>query len=174
MAAPLVCLNSATDFAIKQLHLPVKNALAGVSRREFFASGSILEILTDPAHPVMAGMPGRAPVFFDNSPVFTTLDGFKGEVLAKYQKSGSPLMSGYLLGEKSLHGQAAALDVKQGNGHVILIGFRPQWRGQPLGTFRIVFNAALFGGEVAAKAAGSPGFWVKADTVAGGGGAAKR
>ena len=33
-------------------------------------------------------------------------------VLAKYQAQGSPLLSGYLLGEKSLQGQAAALDVR--------------------------------------------------------------
>jgi glutamine amidotransferase-like uncharacterized protein len=83
-------------------------------------------------------------VFFDGSPVFSTLEGFKGEVLARYQSEGSPLLSGYLLGEKFLHGQAAALDVRLGNGHVILIGFRPQWRGQPFGTFRVLFNAALF------------------------------
>jgi Zinc carboxypeptidase len=162
----LVCLNQSSDFAINQLHLPVRNVLAGVSRRDFFASGSILEVTTDPAHPMMAGMPEQADVFFDSSPVFTTLDGFEGAALAKYAKSGSPLRSGYLLGESRMNGYAAALDVRHGNGHVILIGFRPQWRGQPFGTFRIVFNAALFGGEVARQATASPDFWVRPDTAA--------
>ena len=32
----------------------------------------------------MAGMPQRANVFVDDSPVFTTLDGFEGSALAKY------------------------------------------------------------------------------------------
>lgn len=72
---------------------------------------------------------------------------------------GSPLLSGYLLGEKYLQRHAAALDVHLGDGHVILLGFKPQWRGQPFGTFRVLFNAALFHGEHAAAGQGSPSFW---------------
>jgi glutamine amidotransferase-like uncharacterized protein len=92
----------------------------------------------------MAGMPDKAAVFVDGSPVFEPQDGFKGTVLARYQESGSPLLSGYLIGENYLHGHAAALDVPLGDGHVVLIGFRPEWRGQPFGTFKVLFNAALF------------------------------
>jgi hypothetical protein len=43
----------------------------------------------------------------------------------------------------------------------VLLGFRPQWRGQPVGTFRALFNATLFHGAVAAQARGTDGFWVK-------------
>ncbi len=155
----LICLNASSDFAIEQLHLPVKNVVAGLDSKEFFASGSILEVSVDPAHPVMAGMSERARVFVEDSPVFTTLEGFEGVALAKYQAEGSPRLSGYLLGEKHLQKYAAALDVHHGKGHVILLGFRPQWRGQPFGTFRVVFNAVLFGGELAAKQWGTAGFW---------------
>jgi len=83
-------------------------------------------------------------VFVDGSPVFETLDGFKGAVLARYRESGSPLLSGYLIGESFLRGKAAALDVQLDAGHVVLIGFRPEWRGQPFGAFRVLFNAALY------------------------------
>jgi len=155
----LVCLNESADFAITALNLPVKNVVSGVARKDFFASGSILEVITDPAHPLMAGMPERAKVFVDDSPVFTTTEGFEGAALAKYASSGSPRLSGYLLGDKYLHDNAAALDVKHGRGHVVLIGFRPQWRGQPFGTFRVVLNAALFSRGMAERAAGTPGFW---------------
>ena len=141
----VVCLSNASNFAIQQFKLPVKNVVAGLRPEEFFLRGSIVEVTTDPTHPVMAGMPDRAAVFVDGSPVFETQDGFKGTVLARYQESGSPLLSGYLIGEQYMQGKAAALDVQLDEGHVVLLGFRPEWRGQPFGTFRVLFNAALFG-----------------------------
>jgi len=157
----LVCMSNSADLCIDELHLPVSNVVRGLGRGTFFASGSILEVQVDTGHPVMAGMPERSKVFFDRSPVFTTEDGFEGSVIASYSAEGSPLLSGYLLGEEHLQGQAAAVDVKHGDGHVILIGFRAQWRGQPRGTFRVVFNAALFHGAMAAEATGTDGFWTK-------------
>jgi hypothetical protein len=141
----VVCLSNASTFAIQQLGLPVKNVVSGLRPEEFFLRGSIVEVTPDPSHPVMAGMPDRAAVFVDGSPVFETLDGFKGTVLARYQESGSPLLSGYLIGESFLRGRAAALDVQLDAGHVVLLGFRPEWRGQPFGTFRVLFNAAIYG-----------------------------
>ena len=140
----LVCWNNATRFPIQQLKLPVKNAAEGLRPEDFYLRGSIVEVATDGTHPVMAGMPEKAAVFVDGSPVFETLEGFKGRILARYQETGSPLLSGFLIGEKYLNGKAAALDVELGSGHVVLIGFRPQWRGQPFGTFRVVFNSALY------------------------------
>ena len=155
----LVCMNGSTSFAIEHLRLPVRDLVADARRDEFFGNGSILEVAVDPSHPVMSGMPARANVFFDRSPVFTVEEGFEGAALAKYQETGTPLVSGYLLGDDKMNGFAAALDVRKGAGHVILIGFRPQWRGQPFGTFRVLFNAALFAGEVAAEAPASTDFW---------------
>ena len=64
-----------------------------------------------------------------------------------------------MLGEEQLQSYAAALDVRHGEGHVVLLGFRPPWRGQSFGTFRILFNAALYHGEIAEEATGRPGFW---------------
>ena len=155
----LVTFNSSSDFAIAQLHLPVENVVSGLDRDQFFGAGSMVEVTTDPGHPVMAGMPELASVFFEHSPVFTTLDGFSGSVLAHYKDNGTPLLSGYLLGEEHLQGYSAAVDVEHGEGHVILLGFRPQWRGQPIGTFRVVLNAALFGGAVSRGHHGTEGFW---------------
>lgn len=148
----LVALNRSGELVIEHLGLPVRDAVGEMERSEFFTGGSILEVVTEPTHPVMAGMPTRAPVFVDASPVFETLDGFRGTVLARYPETGSALMSGYLLGAEHLRGRAAALEVEHGEGRVLLLGFRPQWRGQPFGTFRVLFNAVLHHGPGAAVA----------------------
>ena len=155
----LVAWNQGATAAVAALHLPVRNVVAGIPRHDYFTGGSIMQVVVDTTHPVMSGMPARADVFVFNSPVFTTLDGFDGSVLAKYPNDGPLLRSGYLVGEKYMQGLAAAIDVKHDRGHVVLFAFQPQWRGQSTGTFRVVFNAALFGGDVAAQSHGAAGFW---------------
>jgi hypothetical protein len=143
----LVCFNRSSLFAIEQLHLPVRNTIAGLGRQQFFAGGSLMNVLVANQHRLMAGMPEKAVVFFDGGAVFDPQPDFAGTVLATYPPDGSPLASGYLLGEQYLQGKASALDVELGRGHVLLLGFRPQWRGQSFGTFRIIFNAALYSGR---------------------------
>ncbi|MEQ9439059.1 MAG: M14 family metallopeptidase [Cyclobacteriaceae bacterium] len=144
----LVCLNQSSDFAINALHLPVKDGVKELDRAKFFTGGSIMEVESNINHPVMAGMPESSSVFVFRSPVFSTLQGFQGEVLARYQAQGSPLRSGFLVGEEYLNGQAAALDVVHGEGHVLLFGYQPQWRGQPMGTYRTLFNALLYAKDI--------------------------
>ena len=139
----LVAMSASAAAVIDQLQLPVRNVLNGVGRDKFFAGGSVMRVTTDSSHPVMAGMPKEADIFVFGSPAFETAAGFNGAVLASYPEQGSPLRSGYLLGEQYLQGKAAALDVQHGAGHVILLGFRPQWRGQTFGTFRVLFNSIL-------------------------------
>ncbi len=141
----LVAMNASSLFAIEALELPVEDVIGGLSREEFFAGISQLEVRVSTAHPLMAGMPGRASLTVSSSPAFRTLEGFDGEVLMSFAEAGSPLLSGYLLGEEHLYGNAAALRVRHGDGQVILLGFRPQWRGQSFGTFRVLFNALLAG-----------------------------
>ena len=44
----LVALNRSATAAIDQLELPVRNVLAGVTRLQFFAGGSVMRVTTDP------------------------------------------------------------------------------------------------------------------------------
>ena len=155
----LVTLNNSSLWAIDELHLPVENAVANLKAKNFFLGGSIVEMIVDPSQPLMTGMPERSKIFAARSPVFATTDAFVGAALAKYPASGSPLVSGYLLGEKHLHDRASALEVRHGDGRVVLLGMRPQWRGQPFGTFKILFNALLYTSELAGLAPNNDGFW---------------
>ncbi|WP_422004901.1 M14 family zinc carboxypeptidase [Roseivirga pacifica] len=155
----LVAMNSSTTFMIDALNLPVKNVTDGVDRKDYFAGSSILGVETNPTHPVMAGMATKSNIFVSRSPAFITLEGFEGEALAKYQTTGSPLRSGYLLGEEFINGTAAALSVKHGNGNVVLLGFSPQWRGQTMGTYRVLFNSLLYTANVANTTSNNVDFW---------------
>jgi hypothetical protein len=139
----LVAINNASTFAIEHFGLPVRNVVGALRSESFFLRGSIVQVMVDTTHPIMAGMPEQAAVFADNGPVFETLPGFTGRVLARYPPTGSPLLSGYLIGARHLQGRPAALEVEVDKGRVVLLGFRPEWRGQPFGTFRVLFNAAL-------------------------------
>ena len=162
----LVCMNGSSNFAIAQLKLPVKNVAADVRRAQFFASGSLLQVTTDPAHPLMAGMPERAAIFFDGSPVFQPLEGFSRRRPREVSGAGLAVAVRVSARREDAAGSGrGARRAARGSGHVVLIGFRPQWRGQPFGTFRVLFNAALYHGAVAAGAKGTPGFWAAASSA---------
>ena len=65
------------------------------------------------------------------------------EVIARYAAKDI-LMSGWALGEKKyIGGKAAMMRVRLGKGDVVLFGFRPQFRGQSRGTYKLLFNALL-------------------------------
>jgi hypothetical protein len=144
----LVTLGNASQFAIDRLGLPVTNVVAGLRSDEFFCSGAILR--TDvKEHPVTAGLPPQADILFERNEVFDTKAGFRGTVLASYITNRNPLRSGYLIGPEKIEGKAAAVDVVLGQGHVILIGFRTQWRGQSHGTYKFLFNAMYYNNSMA-------------------------
>lgn len=154
----VVSWNAGTSGVISALKLPVRNVLQGVSRQQYFTGSSVMRTTVDVAHPVMAGMPEQADVMTSTSPVFAPTDGFEGSVIGKYAADASPLRSGYLKGPQYMQGYASALDVQVGAGHVVLMAFQPQWRGQPTGTFRTVFNALLYSRD-AARPKPTPEFW---------------
>jgi hypothetical protein len=114
------------------------------TRESLYAPGSILRTLVDTSHPVAAGMGDTTAVYFTNS---TTLDvaGAPGAtVIARYPERGEDiLMSGFLTGASQIAGKAAAAEVPLGQGKVVMFGFRPQYRGQSIATFRMIFNAIL-------------------------------
>ena len=51
------------------------------------------------------------------------------------------LRSGWVLHPERVAGRAALLEAHLGQGRVILFGFRPQYRGQSLATYPLLFNS---------------------------------
>jgi len=138
----MIAFDASAPFVIDLLDLKVKNAAAGKSNEELFCSGSLLRTARDEdVHDVLAGVRDEPAVMFDRSRFFETERGFKGDVLLRFPKHGPVLRSGFLRGEELMRGKAALLEADAGEGHAILFGFRPQWRGQPHGTFKLIFNA---------------------------------
>ncbi|MGZ8468337.1 MAG: M14 family zinc carboxypeptidase [Gemmatirosa sp.] len=138
----VVAFNDASEYAIEALQLPVKNVLAGLRPTEFYAPGSIFRVELDRAHPLAAGYTAPQPMaWFESSPAFEVTDPTRATVVARYPAQGDPLLSGWLLGAEKLAGKAAMVDVRQGRGHVVLFGFRPQYRGQSMATFPLLWNA---------------------------------
>jgi hypothetical protein len=141
----LVTLNNASDFAIEQLNLPLRDISDGLKRTEFYCPGSILRTILDTTNPVAKGMERESIAWVEDSPVFeiksdpATLARVK--IIARYPDSGTPLLSGWLLGAERIRGKAALVEVGIGKGRVYLFGFRPQYRGQSLATYPLLFNA---------------------------------
>jgi hypothetical protein len=154
----LVFLNRASNFAIEQFKLPVRDVTRGLNRKDFYIPGSILRTELDTTHPIAKGMPAQSIAWFENGPVFEVLSpGFSrppaGEeppkggtqnvrIIARYPSDPKNiLLSGWALGAEKIAGKAALVEFTIGKGKIILFGFRPQYRGQSLATFPLFFNA---------------------------------
>jgi ribosomal protein S18 acetylase RimI-like enzyme len=89
-------------------------------------------------------MPKGSIAWAEDSPVFEISDDKQAarvRVIARYPLKSDPLLSGYLLGGEKIKGKAALVEVALGRGRVYLFGFRPQYRGQSLATYPLLFNA---------------------------------
>jgi len=140
----LLAFNAASEYAIEALKLPVRNALNGVKNTDFYAPGSLIGVQLASGNPLAAGVTAPTPaVWFEDSPAFEITDPARATAVATYASSGDPLLSGWLLGGSKLNGKAAMVDVSSGKGHVVLYGFRPQYRGQTMSTQPLIWEAIM-------------------------------
>jgi hypothetical protein len=139
----LVALASSCEYAIEELSLPVRNALARAS--DFAISGSLLRAEVVSGHPVTYGLPGEVAVFQDEALAFDTVPPgpeIERWVLATYPAAPQDvLLSGWMRGPEAVVRKAAVVALTYGKGKVVLVGFRAQHRAQTPGTFPFLFNA---------------------------------
>jgi hypothetical protein len=138
----LVALNEASRFAIQALLLPVRNVLEALPEEDFYAPGSIFRLELDTTQAVARGMPAATAGWFQGSPAFEPLDTSVARVIGRWPEDPAKvLLSGWVLRPERVAGKAAILEVQQGEGRVILFGMRPQYRGQSLATYPLLFNS---------------------------------
>lgn len=138
----LIALNEASRFAIQALLLPVRNVLEAVPEEDFYAPGSIFRLELDTASAIARGMPRETSAWFQGSPAFESLDTTASRVIGRWPTDPAKvLLSGWVLHPERIAGKAAILEVRQGAGRVVLFGLRPQYRGQSIVTYPLLFNS---------------------------------
>jgi hypothetical protein len=139
----IITFNNASNFAIERLGVPARNVLKDASARDFYCPGSILRTQLDSSSPLAFGLEKESIAWFESGPAFEITDPASAKAIARYPESESPLLSGWILGDKLIRGKAAVVEAKIGKGRVIMFGFRPQYRAQSLATFPLLFNSIL-------------------------------
>jgi hypothetical protein len=131
--------------------LSISNAVAGLPNTRFYVPGSILQARIERNTPVTYGVPDRADLFFDRSPVFRVDDSARrigARALAWFDTDKS-LRSGWALGQENLKDTVAVLEAPIGKGKLLLYGPNILFRAQPHGNFKLLFNG-IYAGHVKA------------------------
>ncbi len=104
---------------------------------------------------ILGGLPPRYPAPYSGGigtdgsealrqcgPAFEVLDSTVTHVVGRWPDDPARvLLSGWVLRPERIAGKAAILEVQQGAGRIILFGLRPQYRGQSIASYPLLFNS---------------------------------
>jgi len=156
----IVTIGDSTELA-QLFGLPIENGLTErmpdgpgrpLPREKFYVPGSVLQASVDNTDPVAYGMGSAVDVFFENSPAFRLRPEaeLKGIKPVLWFPNATPLRSGWAWGQGYLEGTVAAAEIPMGEGRLFLLGVEAAFRGQPHGTYKLLFNSIYFGSAKAA------------------------
>ncbi len=144
----VIFYDGSTDFAIREYDLPIKNVTSGIKPEEFFIPGSLVRTNIKTDHRLGFGMMDQVAASFSRSRAFKVEDGATGITEVAQYAGEDILMSGWALGEdEHIANTSAMLQVNRGAGNFVLFAFRPQFRGQPRGTYKLIFNSIYMGAD---------------------------
>ncbi|HEY9517510.1 MAG TPA: hypothetical protein VIQ74_17760, partial [Gemmatimonadaceae bacterium] len=127
-----------------------KGATRPLPEEKYYIPGSVLHMKVNNTVPLAYGMPERANVMFDNSPVFRVhADSTARRVSSIAWFAGPDVMkSGWAWGGHYLDGGRAVVDATLGSGKVVLFGPEVAFRGQAHDTYKLLFNSLFYGHAV--------------------------
>ena len=137
----LVAVDRASDFAIQTFQLGITSTVEGLKPQQFYIPGSILKAALVAGTPLTRGLPRDAAVWFWGGSRAFDVSHAQATVDARYAAADSLLLSGWMLGGEHIAGQPALVDATVGKGSVVLFGFAPNYRGQTIATWPLLFNA---------------------------------
>jgi len=151
----IVTIGTSTGLA-GLMNLPVSNYLEEIgndgkehplSREKFYIPGSLLKMDVDNTNPLAYGMPKQVDVFYDSDPVFRLQPTVELQHTAPVGWfSGTNLLdSGWAWGQQYLNGGTAVAEATVGEGKVVLLGPEVNFRDQPHGTYKLLFNGLYYG-----------------------------
>ena len=69
-------------------------------------------------------------------------------IIFRFAPAKDVLISGGLKNGAEMAGAPALVDAPHGDGHIVLFGFNPFWRGETVGSYALVFNTLLHHGHL--------------------------
>ncbi|MFC1660501.1 M14 family zinc carboxypeptidase [Gemmatimonadota bacterium] len=136
----IVAVEEATDFVIQLFDLGISNAVERLPPQEFYIPGSILRVDLEPEHSISRGEGDWTPAWFWRSSRAFEVRDPQVRTVARFGE-GNPLLSGWLLGPEHLAGRPAIVEARIGRGSAVLFGFQPDYRGQTVTTWPLLFNS---------------------------------
>ncbi len=148
----LLAIGSSTNIAY-HAGLPVTNHLVDgdgeqLEEHEYYIPSSVLHMRVDNTHPLAYGMPDRANIMFNNSPVLRLMPAAQlaGVRPVAWFDTTDPLKSGWAWGQHHLNGGTTVTAAARGRGQMYLFGPLIKKRAQPHGTFKFLFNGIHLAG----------------------------
>jgi hypothetical protein len=136
----LIAVEEATDYVVDLFSLDVRDETSALPASDFYIPGSILRLEVDDGSEVGSGMATEVAAWYWQSSRAFSVGDTRVRVVARYGQ-GDPLLSGWAIGTEHIAGQPAILEADVGNGSVVLFGFQPNYRGQSMATWPLLFNA---------------------------------
>jgi hypothetical protein len=133
------------DDKTEEFEFPVKDVSAGIIKKGFSCTGSLLRINLKENHPITYGMPKTIGVFHRSSPIFTTWQPYfdvDRRVIASFPERNI-LMSGFAENEDEIANKPSVVWLKKGKGQIVLFSFNPQFRASTPATYKLLFNSIL-------------------------------